>query len=345
MSQVPEPDKEKEKTAPAEVPKSAIAAKPAEGAKPAEAAKEKDQAGIEAKIYGETNYDRVSSMLIAVVLGALIVFGWLSIIAATTSAYQSRVSQSIEVIEVSGGGGGTPEGKVASVEEINVAGGETADKASNNEDDASQFEEPSVEARPAAMLDTVMEAGQNLAEVDVAQVMPNGGKVASGKRKSKVGNGGPGYGFGPGDGGVRREDRWSILYKTGQTADEYARQLDAFGVELAIPSGNQLIFVSNFSQVQPSKRTGSPVEDKRLYFVWQGQGRKESDIALLSKAGLQVGESVIFQFYPARTETILEQLEVRHKGKQPAEIRKTRFGVVQSGNGYAFEVLSQDYLR
>lgn len=297
-----------------------------------------------ARIYGESLYDRVSSMLLAVVLGALLVFGWLSLIAATTSAYQTRVTQPIEVIEVSGGGGGSPDGKVGSVEEIDVAGGEASEKASNNEEDASQFEEPIVEARPSAMLD-VAEAGQNLAEVDVSTVMPRGERVATGKRRSKIGNGGPGYGLGPGDGGVRREDRWSILYKTGQTADEYARQLDAFGVELAIISGNQLIYVSHFSQTQPTKRTGSGAEDKRLYFIWRGQGRKTSDIALLSKAGLEVGEGVIFQFYPPQTESVLEQLEVRYKGKQPAEIRNTRFGVVQSGRGYEFEVVSQEYLR
>jgi hypothetical protein len=297
-----------------------------------------------ARIYGESAYDRVTSMLLAVVLGALMVFGWLSLIAATTSAYQARVTRPIEVIEVSGGGGGTPEGKVGSVEAIDVAGGEASDMASNNEEDASQFEEPTVEARPSAMLD-VAEAAKNLAEVDVSAVMPRGERVATGKRRSKIGNGGPGYGFGPGDGGVRREDRWSILYKTGQTADEYARQLDAFGVELAIVSGNQLVYVARLSQSQPTKRLGNPTDDKRLYFVWRGQGRKESDIALLTKAGLDVGEGVIFQFYPARTETILEQLEVRYKGKQPAEIRNTRFGVVQAGNGYGFEVISQEYLR
>ena len=308
-----------------------------------EAAAEKPK--LQAKIYGESKYDRVSSMLLAMVMGALIVFGWLSLIAATTSAYQARVVQPIEVIEVSGGGGGTPEGKVGSIEEVNVAGGEAADMASNNEEDASAFEEPALESKPAAMLDTVEEAGEELAEVDVAAVVPNGGKVATGKRRSKVGTGGPGYGFGPGDGGVRREDRWSIIYKTGQTPDEYARQLDAFGVELAIPSGNQLVYVSHFSSAQPTKRIASGSEDKRLYFVWQGQGRKESDIALLTRAGLQVGDSVIFQFYPGKVESILEQLEVRHKGKQPGEIRKTRFGVVQTRDGYTFEVLSQDYLR
>ena len=298
-----------------------------------------------ARIYGESAYDRVTSMLLAVVLGALLVFGWLSVIAATTSAYQARVSQPIEVIEVSGGGGGEPDVKVSSVESIDVAGGEQADRASNNEEDASSFEEPRVEVRPAAMLDAVADAGQSLAEVDVSAVMPRGDRVATGNRRSKVGNGGPGYGFGPGDGGVRREDRWSILYKTGQTADEYARQLDAFGVELAVISGNQLIYASNFSQAKPSTRVGSGSDDKRLYFLWRGQGRKESDIALLTKAGLDLGEGVIFQYYPARVESILEQLEVRYKGKQPAEIRSTRFGVVPTDRGYGFEVVGQEYLR
>ena len=54
--------------------------------------------------------------------------------------------------------------------------------------------------------------------------------------------------LGPGDGGVPREQRWSIVYNPGQTPDEYAVQLDALKVELAVVSGpNQLTYVSNFS--------------------------------------------------------------------------------------------------
>ncbi len=238
----------------------------------------------------ESRYDRVTSFLIAVILGACLVFGWLSIIAATTSAYQSRSTPPVRVIEVAGGGGGTPDGKAGSIEAIDVPGGEVADKASNNEEDATEFEQPAVENRPAAMLDSVVDAGEIMAEVDVATATPTGGKVASGKRRSKVGTGGPGFGFGPGDGGVRREDRWTILYKTGATADEYARQLDFFRVELAIIEDNHLVYVSNFADAHPTRRIGIPADDKRLYFVWRGQGRKESDLALLAKAGLNVGE-------------------------------------------------------
>ena len=293
----------------------------------------------------ESRYDRVTSFLMAVILGAFLVFGWLSVIAATTSAYQSRSTPPVRVIEVSGGGGGTPEGKVGSTEAIDVPGGEVADMASNNQDDATPFEQPAVENRPAAMLDSVVDAGENQAEVDVTNATPSGGKVASGQRRSKVGSGGPGFGFGPGDGGVRREDRWTILYKTGATADEYARQLDFFKVELAIIEENHLVYVSNFAASNPTRRIGIPADDKRLYFVWRGQGRKESDLALLAKAGLNVGEGLIFQFYSAAVEQILSQLEVKFKGRQPAEIRSTRFDVVGDGSSYTFEVLSQESLR
>lgn len=293
----------------------------------------------------ESRHDRVTSFLMAVTLGAGLVFGWLSVIVATTSAYHSRSSPPVRVIEVAGGGGGTADGKVGSVEEVNVPGGEAADKASNNEDVATEFEPPMVENKPAAMLDSVVDAGETTAEVDVSTATPTGGRVSSGKRRSKVGDGGPGFGFGPGDGGVRREDRWSILYKPGSTAEEYGRQLDYFKVELAIIEENHLVYVSNFTNPTPTRRIGLPGDDRRLYFIWRGQGRKESDLALFAKAGLNVGEGLIFQFYPEAVEQALSQLEVKFKGRQPGEIRSTRFGVVGDGGNYSFEVLSQEALR
>ena len=199
---------------------------------------------------------------------------------------------------------------------------------------------------PAVMLDAVAEAGQNLAEMDPDAAMPSGGAVASGRRASKIGTGGPGLGFGPGDGGVPVEQRWSIVYNEGQTPEAYARQLDAFGVELAVVVGNnQLAFVSHFSDAKPTVRYGSGAGDDRLYFLWQGRGRKASDVALLKKAGIDVGEGVLFQFYPKAVERQLAELEVRYKGRQPAEIRVTRFSVVPKGEGYGFTVLAQETLR
>jgi len=196
------------------------------------------------------------------------------------------------------------------------------------------------------MIDAAAEAGSSLAEVDLGPVMPNGGTVASGKRASKLGIGGPGLGFGPGDGGVAREQRWSIVYPPDQTPEEYARQLDALGVELAVVAGpDQLTYLSHLSSDEPSKRYGSGRSDGRLYFLWQGRGRKASDMALIRKAGIPLGEGVVLQFYPRGVEEQLAQLEVRYRGRQPGEIRVTRFGVVPKDSGYGFQVIAQETLR
>jgi len=301
---------------------------------------------LEAKVLGESRYDQVTSMLMAVVLSAILVVSWLALVYITNQAYAARVTAPLQIIEVFGGGGGSPEGTAGSTEKVDVAGADAAAAASNNEEAAGDFEEPSVQQTPGAMLDTVAEAGQSLAEVDLGADMPRGGAVASGKRASKLGSGGPGLGFGPGDGGVAAEQRWSIVYKEGQTIDDYARQLDALGVEMAVIAGaDQLLYISHFSSAKPTKRHGSGRGDHRLYFLWQGRGRKESDLALLKKAEVEIGEGVVFQFYPPEAERRLSELEVRYKGRQPVEIRVTRFTVVPNGNTYDFQVVAQEALR
>ncbi len=151
--------------------------------------------------------------------------------------------------------------------------------------------------------------------------------------------------MGPGDGGFAPEQRWSIIFKTGDSIEEYARQLDALHVELAVViPPNQLVYVSNFSSPEPTKRYGTGRSDRRLYFLWQGGGRKASDVALLKRAGVEVGDTVI-QFYPADVEEKLRQKEVRYRGRQPSEIRITRFQVVPTDNGYDFKVIAQEALR
>jgi hypothetical protein len=298
------------------------------------------------KLHGESIYDRVTSFLMAVVLASFLIVGLLGLIYLTNQAFASRVTAPLQIVEVSGGGGGSPEGTPGSTEKVDVPGADAAALASNNEEESGDFEEPAVQATPGAMLDAAAEAGSGLAEVDLGAVMPGSGPVASGKRASKIGTGGPGLGFGPGDGGVAREQRWSIIYNSQQSPEDYARQLDALGVELAAVTGpDQLVFVSNFSGSEPTKRYGSGRGDDRLYFLWQGRGRKQSDIALLRKAGVEVGEGVVLQFYPKGVEDQLAQLEVRYRGRQPGEIRVTRFSVVPKGEGYGFQVMAQETLR
>ena len=320
---------------------SQVAERSAPGAKAAA-----EEPELEAKVLGESKYDQITSMLMAILAGAVLVVAWLGLVYVSTHAFAARVSAPLQIIEVFGGGGGSPDGTAGSTEKIDVAGADASAMASNNEEAAGDFEEPSVQQTPGAMLDVAVEAGQSLAEVDLGAVMPSGGQVASGKRSSKLGTGGPGLGFGPGDGGVPAEQRWSIVYKQGQPESDYARQLDSLGVEMAVAvSSDQLVYVSNFSSPTPTKRQGAGRGDHRLFFLWQGRGRKDSDVTLLQKAGVDVGDKAVFQFYPEAAERRLAELEVRFKGRQPGEIRVTRFTVVPSGSGYDFQVAAQEPLR
>src|SRR5207244_1775005 len=122
--------------------------------------------------------------------------------------------------------------------------------------------------------------------------MSAGGATATGKRSSKLGTGGPAYGFGPGDGGIPPEQRWSVNYPAGQSPEAYARQLDFFNVELAVPVGNTLVYGAHFSSPTPTRRVGLPSADmERLYFLERGQNRKPAQVALLRKAGIDVGDN------------------------------------------------------
>ena len=301
-----------------------------------------------ARVRGESDYDRVTSFLMAIVLGAFMIVGWLGLIYLTNQAYANRVTAPIQIVEVSGGGGGSPDGTPGLTEKVDMAGADPSPFASNNEEEPRDFEEPSVQATPGAMLDAVEDASDAIAEMDIAAAMPSGGVLASGKRSSKLGTGGVGLGpgFGSGDGGVAREQRWTIVFAPGQSPDEYAQQLDGIGVELAVVAGpNQLAYVSKFSDAKPTVRYGSGQGDGRLYFLWQGRGRKGSDLALIQKAGIEVGDKDVFQFYPPGVEQELAQLETRYRGRQPGEIRTTRFMVKPKGNGYGFEVIAQEPLR
>ncbi len=303
---------------------------------------------IDPRLYGESNIDKVSSLLLSFILGVGLAVGWLGLMYITQQAFAVRAPSRIEIIEVSGGGGGSPDAAPDAVQQINIAGGRPEKIASNNMEDSSDFEDPAVELTTEAVIDAFVDSPEDLAQIDMAEEIPGAGMVASGVRSSKIGNAAVGYGFGGGlgEGGVARENRWSILYPRGQTPREYALQLDFFGIELAVPTGtNSLEYVSKLSSGSPTRRTEVARSDGRLYFLWQGGNRKDADIELLQNAGIQVGNKPIFQFYPREVEDQLAQLEVGFAGRQPIEIATTRFTVVPSGNGYEFKVIEQTPLR
>lgn len=156
-------------------------------------------------------------------------------------------------------------------------------------------------------------------------------------------------GFGPGTkGGVPRELRWFVSFSERGTLDEYATQLDFFGIELgALMPDGKLHLVSKFSQAAPVVKTvQGGADEKRLYFTWRGGSRKAGDVALFQKAGVNANNaSMILHFYPSNTENVLANIELDYRKRKAIEIRRSNFVVRRAKDGFEFAVTSQTYLK
>ena len=148
------------------------------------------------------------------------------------------------------------------------------------------------------------------------------------------------FGHGPGTGGLPREERWIITYPPGQGLREYARLLDSFGIELGVIAGGKLYVLSQLSASKPRVRQVRPEEEKRLYLTWRAGERQKADLQLAQKAGIQNPIAVI-QLIPPELEQELARLEQQYKGKKPDQIISTRFKLRRRGQRWEFYVASQ----
>lgn len=162
------------------------------------------------------------------------------------------------------------------------------------------------------------------------------------------GTGRPPIGFGKGKGGFPREMRWFVKFVERGTLDEYAQQLEFFGIELgALMPDGKLVLVSKLTAGTPTRRTvNSGQEEKRLYFTWKGGTRKALDLQLFQKAGVDASNAVILMhFYPPETENQLAVLELEYKKRKANEIKKTYFAVRAAKEGYEFTITSQTSIK
>jgi hypothetical protein len=300
-------------------------------------------------VLGVTTYDRVVSILLTCIL----IFGLLtSAFGAIWFSNQEwivhRPPPKIEVIEIIEDveGGGTEDGELGS--SLYAPGPEAADVSTAATSDDVTSDTPSVENTMTAVLSAVGAAmeisDQLLMGNDLGSTsLPGGNPKGTGTKRN--------LGKGPGDGGgVKRNERWEILFDAGQTEDEYARQLDYFKVELGAISDKKMYMVSNMSRTKPEVKvsSGGP-DEKRLYFSWRSGGRRQVDLNLLAKAGVPlVGNVIVLQFYPFETEQLLARLERDYlkSVKNHTDlrvIRKTKFSVAKKGGGYELQVSRQEY--
>lgn len=162
------------------------------------------------------------------------------------------------------------------------------------------------------------------------------------------GTGRPPLGAGPGKGrGFPREMRWFVKFTERGTLDEYASQLEFFGIELgALMPDGKLLLVSKLNSPKPAVRTVTNGQDeKRLYFTWKGGTRKGVDLEILKKAGVDATNALVMHFYPPQTENQLAVLEQQYKNRKSHQIKRTYFSVRAAKAGFEFIITSQTELK
>lgn len=278
-----------------------------------------------------TVYDRVSSFMMALVIGILLT---VVIIVAQWWAIRRPPPPELIPLEMVVGGGfedGNPN------ETLNVESPEQPDP------NASPVDEMLEQQELLETLETVVELSDRSAK-QIQQVMAQ--SDSSGHPGSAVGTGGRPLGAGGGPGaGIPAYQRWFIRFNEASAA-EYARQLDHFGIELAVyyPTSGRLTYVKGFSGGSPVVTHKEKWDDERVYFRWSGGPRERIDRELLQKAGVNPAGGQIFQFYPNQTIQLLGTIEQQYANRSAKEIRRTYFVVVPQGGGYTFAVTRQTYL-
>jgi len=274
-------------------------------------------------------YDKVASMLIALLimvgLAALLLF----IIWLTGRLIFTQQPVAVELLEYAGRG--------------DHAAGFERDLEEPGMEEMEELNEPQIEATLEAVTDLVTSQAAAFDAVEIA--------AAASSKGSGMGDSRPPGPLGEGVTDVIPPwERWEIRFTT-TGLQAYARQLDFFGIELGVVGGGspKVDYAYNLASPKPSRRPGDPEQEKRMYMTWKGGGTLAAfDRQLVARAGINTQRRVILQFYPEKTEKLLYSLEVQAARKaghtDPREFLKTIFGVRPAGRGYEFYVIDQ-YFR
>lgn len=289
-------------------------------------------------VLGVTPYDVASSALMAVLFATVVAVVWFTFAWAMSRMREPVEAVPLDIVELPGG---DPEGAIDETLRVDSPDPESPDAA------AGEITDDSPDLPPEAETQETLENVQNLA-ADVQTQVEQEFELAPqtvGKRGSASGTGRRALGMGPGKKGFPREQRWFVRFNDGQTLDEYAAQLDFFGIELgALLDGKRLVYISKLKAPGIVPRTvEGEVQESRLFMTWQGGQRKQADLKLFQKAGVDASQAVIFQFYPRSTENLLARLELAYRKRKVEEIRRTYFAVRNTEKGFEFYVSSQMY--
>ena len=268
-----------------------------------------------------TAYDRVASLLIALLILIGLVCAILFIIWLTTVLVFTQKSVPVQMIEYEGRG--------------DHAEGFERDLEPPGLEELEEVQEPALEATLEAVTDVMSTQAAALDALDTDAKITGKGSGAGDSRRP-----GP---LGEGRNVVPPWERWEIQYST-TSINVYARQLQGFGIELGAAGGSNTVdYATNLTKPRPDRRTGPADAEQRIYMTWRSGPLKAFDEQLLQRAGAQTAGRIVMQFYDEQLVRHMESLEFANAGEsQPPETwLKTVFGVRPKGNGYEFYIIEQ----
>lgn len=274
-----------------------------------------------------SRYDQVAGMLVAllVILGSITLMMFL--IWLSTRIFWVAPPVPVTLLDVGGGGSGQ------------VVGGEKELEEPNPEE-INELVDPPIEQSLEAITAVVTTEAQELDALDGSTSLGSGEGEGQGDGRGK-GPGGPGT-----EDGIPAYERWEVRM-SATNINEYARQLDFFGVELGVAGGGNpnVEYVSKLATASPTVRRGDPKAEKRLRFLHKSGELRQADRQLATKANVKTDGRVVFQFYSQQMYDQLLALEYKSMGDRTiSQVRKTIFGVRGSGGRYEFYVIEQHYL-
>jgi RNA polymerase sigma factor (sigma-70 family) len=137
----------------------------------------------------------------------------------------------------------------------------------------------------------------------------------------------------------RRMLRWRIVFDT-HDGEDYARQLEALGAVLAVPTGegNKYAVIRDLGK-RPVKPVAEDLSRVRHIFWLEEDPRSVGGLA--KALGLKKAPGHVVVFLPKYVEDVLLRKELAHAGRKEENIEETTFRFERTKDGYKLRVSSQ----
>lgn len=264
----------------------------------------------------------VGTVFLHAIVGAVIVFGILGLLAASA---EDRSGPELKLIEVGG---------------LDDTGAGSAGSGGNNDADLTQKTDPTqtdIPPPPTLIDPTINPLDLNPNKVTSPDKMPKvSGPVGSGDQKGKGFDGSAGTGpGGTGSDSTRaRGLRWVLRFRVASGRD-YLDQLKAMKAELLIPvppDNKKFILISDLSN--PQQKVAEESDLKRLARKIQfADGRTDQvrDVAAALNIPGNPPPRVFWAFFPKELEEELARKETNYRNRRAEDIEETIFRIVVRG--------------